>query len=556
MYNDIDRPAELARIASQTALSAARSVSVAVRHQRSLDDPPIPPKTQSQEAGLADPTRPTTTPSSAASGPTAGPVTDFQEASENPTSEGQVDLAASPQSCDESPPIEQLVFSIRGATTWVEATASGDRALHDDVSVETTQFECDESKGRVFQAILPPNPSFLYEYADTVEVLVCRPGAWKPTYRDSLVATYVLRQLACAAAEVASAPILFAQSPVAPAPAYAAGDGSKESHRSSHSASVRMSVAISKGRPAARMDFLSSVVKLADECGMSCHISDDKSERVRGDWFDVLPANKDRYLGFRDERFGSISLEPIETVVMTTIVGPARTGSTLTIASHLANEGIGIVAFSVSSMCETAVVNLTLAVRPDLDDQFVATASPSSSDAPRGLKRLRRMCSLDGFVGGKRNKGAAVPDGHFDTDDSRLSLYKTLQSEPFRVSIDRSQKSYPIWVAWDLPEDLGRIQMVDGIVRRALEKMVANVELSYGRTRITPLGHRRGRAKFSVTVHSRVRFSGITGELRRIAEHIEDVMRFELSEAAENETRFRFRALARERWLGRWRLPI
>ena len=552
MYSDVDRPAELARIASQTATGGARSVSVTVRHTyASAGSPNLEPQTRVQKSA-AD----SATGDHQEGQPALGSSSrnTLIRSGDHPAVSSPDQALPPGHSEDQSRSmrnvavLEELAFGVFGASTTISTAVSRSRAQGEDSDVKTWRIDS-KRKGREFEANMPPNPTFLYEYADTVEVLVGFGEAWRPTYRDSLFFTYAVRELSAAAADTAQAPILFTQAPVAPAPNYPAGDGSKESHRISLSNTIRLSVAISRGRPAARMDFLSDVVRFASDNGLSCHISDPKSDRVRGDWFEVLPSDPPQYLKARDTRFGAISDTSISRTVTLSIIGPARTGSTLTVASQLANCHMGVVACSISSMSEIAVINLTLAVAPTITSHFLATAGSSIKDVPTGIRSLRRLCSLDGQSAEE-----------FPVDYTLLGSYRMLRSEPSTVSAQwdpaDSAVTYPLWAAWDLPEGRGRLVPIAEHLVASLAGRVAQVELSYGRTRLTSTGRRRGRAKVSIRLREGVRLSGISSELRGLAERMEDHLRFELLQTGEAEAGIHFRVTARERWLGRWRLPM
>lgn len=443
-------------------------------------------------------------------------------------------------------PLEQLRFSVERVVFLADVSASLGSAAAGR-SFESGRVR-GKQVGRRFSGSIPPNPGFLYDFAETIEVLLSYGTSWTASYRDALFLTGTIAALAEAAAKTANAPIVFLQAPVAPPPTDPAGDGSREAKRRAMSNAIRMSVAIKRGGDASRIDFLRAVERLASDCGLSLSVSDFRGGRSRGEWFQVRSFDSVRFDDFCRERYESVAEQSVDRVVSLTVVGPARTGSTLAAIDQLLAAQVGLVACSISSLSETAVINLLLAVAPTVGVDFAASSGGYERSAEKGLRGLERLCAL-----GERSSSPRV-------GMTRLSDYHVLRTEVFSFAGDglpgHYENVYPLWIAWELPDRLGGVDALLSLLLGVADAEVAHLEFPYARSRALDSGYRRGRAKAAVRLRPGIRSQSVSTHLRHLAEDLETALRSALLDLDPETGRGTVRVTSRERWMGRVQLPI
>jgi hypothetical protein len=308
-----------------------------------------------------------------------------------------------------------------------------------------------------------------------------------------------------------------------------------------------MAVGIAKDRPHARIDFISAVEKIANEWGLSLYVSDPRPGRVRGEWFELSQGNMANFRRRRDDHFDGVTDDPVSRVVLLTVLGPARPGSSLAVASKLLEQGVGVNAASISALSEIAMINLLVPVGPSVADAFSNSAGGGVNSAERGIRQLRGLC---GLINPMRDEELA------NIDTNLLSGYQMLRSEVFDArAYSPAPSYYPLWVAWDLPSPIVDLNRISALLLECLEQHVEAAEVAYARARLTPEGHMRGRSKISVQLKPEARLR-ITINLRSIAESLEEDATAALSEIFGSPIDVGLRVTSRERWLGRWNLPV
>lgn len=401
----------------------------------------------------------------------------------------------------------------------------------------------------MFHGFLTPNPGFLYDHTESFEVLLSiEPPTHQLHYRDSLFMIAALQSLAEAAAVYARAPILFLQAPVAPA-SESAGDGSRETTRPAHGSVIRMAVGIDRSQSQARLAMMKRVDEFAGDWGLRLHMRDRRFRRIRGEWFEVRDGSEQAYLKKLDEHYGAVPALPPSNAVLVTIVGPARVGSTLSITSRLLELGIGVLGCSVTALSEMAVINLLIPVSPDADASLVASSGSRIRPVDKGIASLKRLCSL----------GDAEAVANVDHRPS--SGYWLLASEPGSLDCTAFRDHtgpYPVWVAWDIPvTEQSACSFLDVLLEAIPGLLVENCDLAYARERRVPDGRLHGRAKLALTLTPSLRADNVAVQLRKVSEETEERTRSQLFHryglTPEN---CRIRVTPRERWLGRWHLPI
>jgi hypothetical protein len=537
MLSDLDRPAELVRIAARSASAGNSAIKIEVVHLGPVPHETASPaaqRIQADDAAAGDALAAPLLPAGAdhARGPATGGSSTL-----GPHRDDGLVL-----------PHEEFLFSTLGCSTEV-TTWPVIRSNAEEATVFDTGRMRGRRPGRRYVGTAVPNPGFLYEYAESVDVMLTYGNrGWRPNMRDSLFLTVALRTLAHSAAHVAAAPILFMQTPVAPA-TESAGDGSRESGRPANGHAIRLSVGIGRGQARSRILFLDAVDAFAAEWGLTMHVGDRRVRRIRGEWSQVRTGDENAFRRARDSRFGFALTEAPARVVLVTAVGPARVGSSHTIAALLEREGIGVLSAAVTSLSEMAVIDLVLAVSPRADE-VARTSGGSVRSIEKGLSQLRGICSLDSSTTASE-----------DVDTRPAAGYTLLRSETYLLAdlpkvFDQHVGPYPVWAAWDLPDGtLGQRQVIELLVCFLASETMA-VEVSYARTRRVDNGRRRGRAKVAVTLQPASRREGTPAYVRDLSERAEEYVRVSLAANGLDPEDCRLRVTSRERWLGRWHLPV
>ncbi|MGY1661642.1 hypothetical protein ACI78Q_10530 [Geodermatophilus sp. SYSU D00705] len=542
MLGDLDRPAELVRIAARSAAAGNSAVRLQVLHSG-------PDRAGTATSTARPGARPDQLPGESGGDGLAAPLFGVEET----RAPGPVEAADADTGRLDGfdGPHEEFLFSALRCrievTTWPEV-----RRDPREVTVFETGRLRGRKQGRRYVGTAVPNPGFLFENAQGVEVLLTY-GArgWRPSIRDSLFLTAALSTLSHLAAHVAKAPILFMQTPVAPA-TEAAGDGSREAGRPANGHAIRLSVGVGRHQSDARIAFLDAVDRFAAEWGLSLYVGDRRVRRIRGEWSQVRAGDPATFSTARDTRFGVLPDDNPTRLVLATAVGPARVGSCHAIAALLQQEGIGVVSAAASSLSEMAVINMLLAVSPTAEDRIVRTSGGSVRSVEKGISQLRGICSLGDFTD---------TGGEFGGDLRPAAGYQLLRSEPYVAPpmakpFDPLVGPYPLWAAWDLPAStLTQGQILD-LLTDFLTAEDVEAEVAYARTRRVDDGRLRGRAKVALTLRPLARMETAVTLLRGLSERAEEYVRASLDANGLDPEECRLRITSRERWLGRWYLPV
>lgn len=394
------------------------------------------------------------------------------------------------------------------------------------------------------------NPNFLYDSVKNVEVLLTvGDDAWNPSFRDSLMTGMTLENLARAAAEIADAPIMFLQSPVAPfhdrPPRRFRQDGSGEEPRRSQGSAIRLSMGLEEGRSKERLAFVEYICSFANENGLGLQFADRRYGRVRGEWWSVIEFDRDIFVQRSAELFPWADVTPPSTARMITFVGPARVGSSLAILRDLAARHVGVLAISVSGLQDLAFVNVLVPVAPAR-----YTSAPTDGTSTDLLVGLGSIASECGLTPRRRVKRRLVSELTAAMD------YQVLNSGPVTLTVPPVDTiEYPIWMSWELPEGLSEACDPTFLVLSQLNSrsdVVQAAGLDYYRSRVIPSGRTRGRAKLSVHLVG-LREDRIVPELlgdlcvRGQTEAVGALLK-----AGVPQPEIRLRVAWRERWLGRW----
>jgi predicted amino acid-binding ACT domain protein len=466
---------------------------------------------------------------------------------------GLPDVEVVPPTARDRTATDTLAFHVAGVGfqvhTWTPVTPSKQQ---DGVTTSRIAVRRQETNGHargLFAGSVVINPDFLYDTDHSVEILVTLDHEpWRPTYADSLMITLAYQGMTAAAAADHGAPVLFLQSPVAPfrdPGRQFRVDGSGEAPRVANGMALRMLVGLEQDNHGKRISLMCALAELATENGFGLQVADRRFGRVRGEWWSVLPTDRDRYEARKAELFGWAPDVRPSAVQLLTFVGPARLGSSAAIASDLLSRNVGLLAVSESSMQEIAFINMVVPLAP----ARIGRARLSSATLPiaDGLGQTASECGL--------TRRQAVR-GKSRITDSAATDYRILRTGPMRPPIKETLATvdHPLWLSWGVPlsEGLRRTDVAELVVAqlREAKDRVAIARIDYYRARVLPDGHVIGRAKIAVSLVDGVREADIP---RLLSELCPWAQREAIARLLGDDlplTAIRLRLAWRERWLG------
>nr|WP_042182525.1 hypothetical protein [Kibdelosporangium sp. MJ126-NF4]CEL15039.1 hypothetical protein [Kibdelosporangium sp. MJ126-NF4]CTQ93365.1 hypothetical protein [Kibdelosporangium sp. MJ126-NF4] len=416
--------------------------------------------------------------------------------------------------------------------TWSPVTPS-----HPQVGV----LAQDNGPGR-FDGSVMINPDFLYDSAHSTEILLTLGHEpWRPDYADSLMITLAYKVMTTAAG--ADVPILFLQSPVAPfkdPPPRFRVDGSGEAPRVSNGLALRMLIALDTGNPRKRLALVRDIAWMAAEHGLGLQVTDRRFGRVRGEWWSVLRQEPDIYQRKKTELFGWAPTGVPDCAQLLTFVGPARVGASAAIASDLLARNIGLLAISEATLQEIAFVNVVVPVAPAR--QALGEVSGKCLPIGAGLGALARDCGLTARRGARRTS---------PIEDTPATDYQLLRTGPVNPGVGEPEETVhrPIWTSWQLPS----LRDVPGAVLDHLlsGEHVTSGRVDYTRSRRTPSGVVRGRAKVSIALDPAVDRVDIPAVLSTLCSQAEQDVMAHLVESGEVLRSIGLSIAWRERWVNR-----
>jgi hypothetical protein len=405
-------------------------------------------------------------------------------------------------------PTDFCHFSVAGLSVSTSIWPSAMSAFSGRVQISQDELtETPETYSYSGYAV--PNPGFLNQSTRTVEVLITLGTThWSPTYREALMQALVIEKLTGLAAE-RGAPVLHLHTPVAPVPQTSRaerGDGSSERLRDAIGPCLRFSIGVDPQMSEARLDFETELAALAEEYGFGLKISDQRLNRVRGEWFTIRGFDRERYRQARGRLFPEASVHTARRAVVASIIGPSRTGTTAVAVAALRARGIGVLAASISSMRKTTFINLILPVAADAPE-----AQPQWTGGwPEALPWLG-ACAGPGFSSLSASRPGSHPASDSTShpaDETLIADWKVAVSPAMRCSYPPSSQQtgatatgrvpYPIWLWWQLPHRTVDTPALLAEVQAALQPYTRRCEIAYAQSRLCRGDVIRGRAKLIV----------------------------------------------------------
>ncbi|MBL7252892.1 hypothetical protein [Paractinoplanes lichenicola] len=443
-------------------------------------------------------------------------------------------------------PTDFCHFSAAGLSVSVSTWPSAMSAFSGRVQIGTDEDAGHRDTYSYFGHAVP-NPGFLNQSTRKVEVLITLGTAhWSPTYREALMQALIIEKLTALAAE-RDAPVLHLHTPVAPVPLSIKserGDGSNERLRDAIAPCLRFSIGVDPQMSGARLDFETELAALAEEYGFGLKLSDQRFNRVRGEWFTIRGFDRERFRQARNRLFPRASSNTPRRAAVVSVVGPSRTGTTATAVAALRERGVGVLAASISSMRKTTFINLVLPVDPEVPEEL----PPWSGGWLDALPRLSGFATLR----------PAVTDR---ADDSLIADWKVAVSPPMRCTYPNSSQQtgatttgrvpYPIWLWWQIPHRTVDTPALLGVVQAALQPHTRRCEIAYAQSRLCRGDVVRGRAKLIVMLSQEKRdHAAVQRLLTDATETAQLRIREQLPALGRvDPSKVRLRLSPRERWL-------
>ncbi|MDX3189817.1 hypothetical protein PV458_15545 [Streptomyces sp. MN03-5084-2B] len=418
--------------------------------------------------------------------------------------------------------------------------------------------------GWVFHRTTSPNPTFIYESAQTFEGLIAvDPGASEVCEWHGLALRDLVREISDAASSLLGAPLLSLQCPVQLPTIVKTRNHDlrtrKEVASPCASLAVRFAIALRDASAAARFELADRFRELCEKHGYSFWLADTRPGHRQGNWFEVCHG---------DGRFSPLyqgdlrSRQRIGACLPVTFVGPARIGSTHAIVSFLQRyPQVGVVGCAGTTLSDVAFVHLQLAIHGVATDRLgrilgKLLAEPSAPARPDKL--LRELFKRLGLPPDPDGPATSVPDPTGD--------YQTFAGPAFAYRPDPTPDGMAVWVSWEIARQHQGLAAPLDCLYRALDQVAPRVPtpgatvpagelatVEYLVCRATEQSVIRGKAKLAVPRTVLRSFSSSGGEppASKLCAALEEAWKAHVDRSGVDGVS-ELTVAWRESWLGHW----
>lgn len=318
------------------------------------------------------------------------------------------------------------------------------------------------ARGWVFHQTTSPNPTFIYESAQTFEGLIAIDPAAREVYEwHGLAVRDLVREISDAASSLVDAPLVSLQCP-AQLPTIVKTRNHdlrtrKEIAPPCASLAVRFAIALRDASAAARFELADRFRELCEKHGYSFWLADTRPGHRQGNWFEVCHADGEFSPLYRGDLR---SRQRIGTCLPVTFVGPARIGSTNAIVSFLQRyPQVGVVGCAATTLSDVAFVHLQLAIHgvaTERLNRILGKLLGESSTPARPDKLLRELFKRLGLPPDPDGPATAVQDPTGD--------YQTFAGPAFAYRPHQMPDCMAVWVSWEIArQHRGLAAPLDGL---------------------------------------------------------------------------------------------
>lgn len=413
--------------------------------------------------------------------------------------------------------------------------------------------------GWVFTQTTSPNPTFIYESAQTFEGLIAiDPGAREVCEWHGLAIRDLVREISDAASSLIDAPLLSLQCP-AQLPTIVKTRNHdlrtrKEVAPPCASLAVRFAIALRDVSAATRFELADRFRELCEKHGFSFWLADTRPGHRQGNWFEVYHADGE----FSPLYKGDLrSRQRIGTGLPVTFVGPARIGSTHAIVSFLQRyPQVGVVGCAATTLSDVAFVHLQLAIHgvaADRLNRILGKLLGESSTPGRPHKLLRELFKRLGLP--------PDPDGPAPATADPTSDYQTFAGPAFAYRPYQMPDCMAVWVSWEIARQHQGLAAPLDCLYRALAQVAPAVPPSSGGDlatveylicRATEQSVIRGKAKLAVPKTVLRQFSGgVELPASKLCSALEEAWKAQVDQSGVDGVS-ELTVAWRESWLGHW----
>lgn len=449
-----------------------------------------------------------------------------------------------------------------GVVIGTRTRAREDEAVELDAGPAHAEPPQSVDDGWIFRQAAWPNPTFIYESAETFSGLIgIDPGAREVSEWHGIAIRDLLKEIAEAAANLAGAPLLTLQCP-AQLPTIVKTRNHdlrtrKEIAAECSSLAIRFSVALRDTSAAVRFTLGDRIREVCEKYGFSFWIADTRPGHRAGNWFEVCQADGT----FSPLYKGDIrSKQRTGTVLPVTFVGPARIGSTHAIVSFLQRyPQLGVVGCTVTTLADLAFVHLQLAiagVAADRLNRILGKLLGEQSAPARPRKLLSALFRRLGVEPDPVEQSPATPDPAID--------YQTFAGPAISYRPHLMPESLAVWVSWEIAHSdrglAGPLTQLYRALARVVPELPAEARsladvttVEYLLCRATEQSVLRAKAKLAVpkSVLGRFAAGGAQPPPSALCSALEDAWRAQVRQSDVDGVR-ELTVAWRESWLGHW----